>query len=114
MREEVLDPGRVADPVLEVPEGGGSMRTVWKFPFEIKDRVLIQMPEEAEILLVECQQIDMPGFGPRIPTIWAEVNTEHQFEERAFYLYGTGHKIPAPLQHIASFQHGQFVWHLYE
>lgn len=89
------------------------MRAVWKFPFEIKDRVVLEMPEEAVVLLVECQD-PTPGFGGKVPIIWAEINTNNEFEERTFFVYGTGMQIPWTLKHVASFQHGQFVWHLYQ
>lgn len=83
------------------------MLIVFKYPFGIEDEFEVEMPEEAEIVLVECQDNQ--------PCIWAKVNTEAVVVARKFYLTGTGHELPhVPLSHVASFQQGQFVRHLWE
>ena len=86
------------------------MRTVWKFPFMLLGQIGLQMPQGAKILLVQPQI----GQG-NWPTMWAEIDTDAPLVERYFLLTGTGHPIPENAgEHIASFQHGAFVWHLWE
>ena len=82
------------------------MLTVHKFQFSIDDSVRIEMPMNAKVLHVECQDL--------IPCIWAHVNTANAKETRQFYVTGTGHPVAGRLRYIASFQQGQFVWHLWE
>lgn len=83
---------------------------IWKFEFDIHDRITIQMPKGAKILHVECQD--------NMPCIWALVNADAPRETRSFRIVGTGHPIPdiADLRHVATFQmaDGQLVWHLFE
>jgi hypothetical protein len=82
------------------------MLTVHKFQFGISDIVEIEMPKDAKILHVECQNF--------IPCIWAHVNTENEKELRHFRVIGTGHLVDGHLKHVGSFQQGIYVWHLWE
>ncbi len=82
------------------------MITVHKFPFLITDATAIDMPIGAEILLVECQN--------QQPCIWAKVDNKAKTEKRMFVITGTGHEVPGHCKHVASFQQGMFVWHLWE
>ena len=79
--------------------------TVWKFPFAIDDAVVIAMPEGAELLNVGCQEGQ--------PCIWARVNPEAPYVNRMFHICGTGHPAPST-DHVATFQQGPLVWHLFE
>jgi hypothetical protein len=86
------------------------MQVVHKFPFQVKDRVSIAMPRGAMILKVECQC--------ETPCVWALVDPEAPSEMRRFHVFGTGHPIDLATrkvgEHVATFQHGRFVRHVFK
>jgi hypothetical protein len=88
------------------------MRTIYKYPLNYFSNTLIsiQMPKDAEILHFDNQN--------EIPTLWAEVNTKADHENRHFVFFGTGDKMVGAkfLKYIASalFAEGKFVLHFYE
>lgn len=82
------------------------MKTIVKYPFSIDDRFQINMPQGAQILLVELQ-------GEQ-PTMWALVDTDVGPEPRRFAIFGTGHPVGEGVQHVGSFQMRPYVWHLFE
>jgi len=85
------------------------MDMIWKFPFEISDTVRIEMPKNAYILHIECQN--------NIPCMWAIVDPVADTEIRKFRIIGTGHPFtynPEFLGFISTFQMGQFVWHVFK
>jgi hypothetical protein len=83
--------------------------TIWKFTFPINNAVVIEMPANARILHVECQDGQ--------PCLWALVDPKAQRVSRVFHIFGTGHEIDeaqlATLEFIATFQQTPFVWHLF-
>lgn len=81
--------------------------TIWKFLFDVNDRVSMRMPGTPRVLLVECQRGEA--------CLWAEVDPDAPLREHRFRVFGTGHpRIPAAgLEHVASFQQPPFVWHMY-
>lgn len=82
------------------------MRTIWKFPIDLGDLVTVVMPAGATVIHVDTQ-------GGHL-TMWAEVDSRHAPEERHFVVVGTGHPVPDLAdEHVASWQQGPFVWHLY-
>jgi hypothetical protein len=86
------------------------MLTVHKYPFTVDDRVSIAMPQGAMILRVECQG--------GTPCVWALVDPEAPSEMRRFHVFGTGHPIDLETrkvgEHVATFQQGPFVWHVFK
>jgi hypothetical protein len=64
------------------------MVTIWKYPLEIKDDQIIQMPGMSKILSV--------GLQGSIPCLWALVNTDNTPIEYHIYMFGTGQ----PLEYI--------------
>lgn len=86
------------------------MKTVWKYPVELKDYFEVDMPEGAEILSVEMQGTS--------PCMWALVRAnETPTERRLFRLAGTGHPINEQenLKFIGTFfMRGVLVFHLFE
>ena len=97
------------------------MITVHKYPLPIQDLVVLNLPEGAIVLKIECQRGE--------PMVWALVDTEADHEYRAFQVFGTGANIVAfepkgeweglldddcVLDHVATFQHHAFVWHVFE
>jgi hypothetical protein len=80
---------------------------IYKYPFEIKDKVLLDLPKGAKILRVAVQN--------ETPCIWALVNADAPRELRGFRIYGTEHRIgPEAGAYVATFNQGPYVWHLFE
>lgn len=87
------------------------MKTVWKYEFSIKDVFTLQIPKDAEILLIDSQN--------ETGCLWILVDSDKPLENRVFCLYGTGHPITLDrqaLSFIGSFQqrNGALVWHVFE
>lgn len=91
-------------------------RVIWKYPVDIIDKQIIEMPQVAKILCVQIQGKEK--------FIWAEVNpmiAEHnnKLEERIIRVFGTGSNIPEfiNLNYIGTVQEGNFfvfVYHFFE
>jgi hypothetical protein len=86
------------------------MYKIYKYPFEIKDEFIIEMPYDSKILNAFCQN--------DIPCMWALVNPQRKLQKRKFTIIGTGHPIEETynLEHISTFSQsdGKFIWHLFE
>jgi hypothetical protein len=87
------------------------MRTVYKYPIEIKGVQELDMPVGASVLTVQIQR--------GRPCIWAIVDPEQaEINPRSFRLAGTGHPIDGDdvLCYIGTFQlsEGDLVFHLFE
>ena len=87
------------------------MKRIWKFPFELKDEIELEMPAGAQVLTA-----DMQGDTP---CLWAIVEVtnvgSYVIDTREFHLFGTGHPMPScPLKYVATFQMvgGSLIWHL--
>ena len=82
--------------------------TIYKYPFAVNDEVTILMPDGAKILHVDCQA--------GLPCVWAMVDPNKPEVPQHFYIFGTGHLIPELFghdNHVATFQQGPFVWHMF-
>jgi hypothetical protein len=85
------------------------MLTIYKYPFRVDDAVTIDLPRSAKLLKVEAQH--------GTPCLWALVDTDEPVESRRFHVFGTGNPIGDDQgvgDHVATFQQGPFVWHLFE
>lgn len=85
------------------------LKSIWKYPINVSDRIELSMPKGAEILCVQMQY--------EFPCIYALVNVNEEKEVREFRVVDTGH----PLQqyngkYIGTFQlhGGDLVFHLFE
>lgn len=83
-------------------------RTVYKYNLTSEGaRVDLRMPIRAVILSVQMQN--------ELPMMWVEVDPDMATHMRYFKFVGTGWPIPdGYTSHIATVQHGDLVWHLYE
>lgn len=86
------------------------MYQVWKFPFNVTDRIAITMPKSARILSVDLQRGQ--------PCVWALIDPEKPKRKRRFRLAGTGHPIPYEEceRFVGTFQMrgGDLVFHLFD
>ena len=84
------------------------MITIYKYQFQIADKIEIEMPIHSDILAIQLQN--------GIPTMWAKVDTSLQKVKRIFVVFGTGHEISSVFdyRHIGTIQLNGFVWHIFE
>lgn len=84
------------------------MKTVYKYALTPERPCIVQMPYQARVVHV--------GEQADAPVLWAEVDTDLPIKSRHFYVFGTGHEIPARLllQHVGTVQIDSLVWHVFE
>lgn len=84
------------------------MKTIWKFPFKIKDVVILKIPHSATILHL--------GLQDGIPCIWALVDPKNDTRDYLFSIYGTGHEIEGDhIQFVGTliFNESGLVFHVF-
>lgn len=87
------------------------MKSIWKYPLLAADIQTVSMPEDAQILSVQCQRGQ--------PCLWALVDASTPPKDRVLHTLGTGHNIGADaesLRFIDTFQmaEGDLVFHIFE
>jgi len=83
---------------------------VFKYPLELADKIVLKMPENAQMLCVQVQ------YGS--VCLWAAVDPEAPDEKRTIYVRGTGHELgmAAVSKYIGTFQltGGALVFHVFD
>jgi len=82
------------------------MITIYTYTFLISDNTGITMPEDAKILKV--------GMQNGAPTLWAMIDTDKAHLYHRFRIFGTGDSIPNGFDHVATFEQGPFIWHMFQ
>lgn len=85
------------------------VKKVFKYPLEITDEQVVEMPEGAKIISVQTQNNQV--------CLWAIVTPHNQLIKRGIRIYGTGHPIDREnLEYIgtAIMENGNLVWHVFE
>lgn len=86
------------------------MKRIYKYPIQITDEQIIQMPENAEILHVNIQHNQ--AF------IWAMIDPEEDEEDVEIRVYGTGHPVQEckELSYLGTvfIQNGDLVFHVFK
>ena len=84
------------------------MQRIYKYPLQVTDVQMVQMPIGAVILTAQNQN--------EVVTLWAMVEDKELIEFRAIHIFGTGHPIPEKYngKYIATVQAEGFVWHIFE
>lgn len=86
------------------------MNTIYKYPLQITDRNVVEMPASARILSVQMQH--------GLPTLWALVDTSDKVRVNpCFAVVGTGNPIDFDVRRarfIGTVQERVFVWHIFE
>ena len=85
------------------------MTTIHKFPLHIVGTQIVNLPEAARILSIQ--------FQGEYLFMWVWLCPTQPLEERLILCFGTGHTIPSEyraLQHLATIQHHDCVWHFFE
>lgn len=78
---------------------------VWKYLIGLYD-LIVYVPLGSEFLHAGVQ--DDRYF------VWMKVDPkEEKMTQRGIQIIGTGHDIPEDMRHLATFQHGPFVWHVF-
>ena len=88
----------------------GMLMKIFKYPLEVTDTQIIEMPQDATILCVQVQHT--------VPCIWAAVDENAKRFSRTIYTVGTGHsmnKIPLDAQYVGTYQieNGMLVFHVW-
>jgi hypothetical protein len=86
------------------------MKTIYKYTLKVESEQVLKLPKDADILCVQEQHGEI--------CLWAIVEKDtKEFENKIFYIYGTGHDVPWPaLQtYIGTVQQrqGTLVWHIF-
>lgn len=82
------------------------MKTIFRYPLSMWLLSTVELPAVAKIVSF--------GFQNDQPVMWVLLDTLQSFRERQFGIYATGAPLPESMDHVASVQHGEFVWHLME
>ena len=83
------------------------MKTIWKFPLELKGLQNISIPEGAEILNCAIQNGGV--------FLWALVDPSLPLQRREIEMIGTGNQIPEEeRRYISTIIDGALVWHIFE
>jgi hypothetical protein len=84
------------------------MNVIWKYDVPVLDEFAISLPKEAEI-------VHVGSIGDK-PYMWVIHDPINDYEQRTFYVRGTGHNIKDDLIYIGTFiiLSGEFVGHLFE
>lgn len=84
------------------------MKTIWKFPLEVRDRQTIAMPAGGRVLSVQVQQDQL--------CLWALVDPAERVENRTVRIVGTGNPFEGTedgLDYVGTVQVPPFVWHVF-
>lgn len=83
------------------------MKTIYKYPIEITDEQVIEMPLGANILNVQIQNDTV--------NIWAMVDPKEYAVPVKLRIFGTGNPVPSGLvlRYIGTVQAAGFVWHIF-
>lgn len=92
--------------VIALKQASGRGESLKIFKYELADVILL--PAGSQVLTVQVQNSQAQ--------LWALVDESQPTEERRFLVVGTGHHIDGnqPLDYIATWQQGIFVWHCFE
>ena len=85
------------------------MKTIYKYPLEVKDLVRINMPRAAKVIHA--------GFDSQDRLcVWVVVDTDRPLHVRAFSVVGTGNPLESPhmWNHLNTVSVGPFIWHVFE
>lgn len=96
------------------------MKTIYKYPLQIKDTQFIDMPAHAQILTAQIQPSNTRPED--LLQLWALVDTDNYKEKREIVIAGTGNPIETfseklwLLNYISTVQqfNGLAVWHIFE
>ena len=83
------------------------MRTIWKYPVEITDRFIWNIPSGAKFLTLDS--------NPQL-AMWFEVDSDAPKEIRQFVVFGTGHQMQEDvnLTYLGTVFVLGLVFHVYE
>lgn len=87
------------------------MKVIYKYEIDLSvPDVTLSLPFGAEVVKVGTQR-------PGAVTFWIEQEQNcpsELYENRRFFIYGTGHPIRATAKYVGTTLDEPYVWHLYE
>jgi hypothetical protein len=88
-------------------KGEPKMKSIFKFPLQLRANQTVEMQPDAEILSVQKQNETI--------TIWAVVDPEVEMIQRRFRIAATGEEFTDEgLEYIGTVQLSGLVWHIFE
>jgi len=81
---------------------------IFKYPLEVTDTQLINLPVGAKCISVQVQNSQI--------CLWCHVDTSQNIREAEINFYGTGHNTPDWLKmgkHLGTVQLNGYVWHIF-
>lgn len=84
------------------------MKVIYKYPLEITDNQVIELPKDSGVLTVQMQNNQL--------CLWALVDTEQtQRQQVPVKVFGTGNPVDftGPWQYVSTVQERIFVWHIF-
>lgn len=94
------------------------MKTIWKFELVVTDLQDVKMPEGAQILSVQGQEVsESTAQGSRhciAPMMWALVDSDAPMGLRRIGIVGTGMPAPETGEYIGTAICGFLVWHVFD
>lgn len=86
------------------------MRKIYKYPLEIVDEQIVNVPAGAILLTVQVVNNEI--------CLYAIVDESQPLKQRLINIYGTGQPIDDEIylksRYIDTVIHGQYVWHIFE
>lgn len=93
------------------------MRTIWRYPLEIKDQQTIQVPcagvdiYRAMKIKEQILKLDVQNEEP---CLWILVDTKYTKRDVIITMYGTGYRCCEQIEdYLDSFQISEFVYHVF-
>lgn len=89
------------------------MKSVYKYPLNMNNRQLLELPWSPEVPPEIVQVADQ--FG--VPTVWAVVDPNATLTVKyALRIFGTGHEVDesVDLKYLGCSFSGPFVWHVFQ
>jgi hypothetical protein len=94
------------------------LKTIHKYPLDIKDFQEVDMPDGARILCVKTQPSPVGSKISEQIVMWAEVDTDNPLTPRRIRIFGTGNpvKYEHQIDYIGTVQMQNYAltWHIYE
>lgn len=70
------------------------MKTVWKYELKFEPEFTLMVPLGAKVVHVAMQG--------NTPCLWVLVDSDQEQTERQILMVGTGHEVPADVEHLGS------------
>lgn len=91
------------------------MTTIHRTQFPVRDELVLTLPGYRRAIhaqLLRRHIAQRLGVANPWIEVWYETEGDNPIDVR-FYVEGTGHQFTHQAQHVATFQDGALIWHVY-